>query len=252
MNEQIKQLKSLDLARVSITTVQKLLEDLPFCPVLCSLPMRHPIQRARVGVYYTREELTYPPANKVNVHMRANWAGHPLFYGVVTSDPLEALIIAGMEVVPLNNNTQPFIDVTIAEWNSTRKLRLLSVLHPCMFNHIGNNPLLKDLLNAYYQTLNGMESSLREEYDEGTKFIANEFSKIVQPENNHDYLISATFVMDTLFNATEIDGILFPSVKTRGEIGVNIVLRPSVVDEYLEMGEPFHHGFIRKEILQNY
>ncbi len=63
------------------------------------------------------------------------------------------------------------------------------------------------------------------------KLFSEEFAR--KKTSNHDYKISAAYA-DIIMNEGGLPGILYPSVPS-GYMGQNIVLRPDIVDQYLEL-----------------
>ena len=71
-----------------------------------------------------------------------------------------------------------------------------------------------------------------------TKFIAFQFSKPVNPDNDRDYIFSAFFankLLNELDNGT-IEGIYYPSVKEKLSFE-NIALKADVFDKYYKLEE---------------
>ena len=65
-------------------------------------------------------------------------------------------------------------------------------------------------------------------------FISKEFSKIVPNGHNNEYKISA-LLADMMFYEVGMDAVSYPSVKLGGQAGMNVAIRPDVVDKKLRL-----------------
>lgn len=112
-------------------------------------------------------------------------------------------------------------------------LYVLSLIcHPKVFVDSRQGEPLNDMQKHYVRMLPDYPNKeLITEFDQLVEFMAGQFAKRVPKGQNYQYMISAYFAQNGL---TTDEGILYPSVQTKGHLGFNIALRPDVKEESLE------------------
>jgi hypothetical protein len=166
------------------------------------------------------EFLKYPPAEKVTKYGRCNLPGSSVFYG--TFSMLHAL----KELKPRVGDL-----ITISTWYTDKEL---------IYRPIFRNQPTNDLHNPRtYEYNNTFEKLVREQFEPNmreivvdlTQFVADAFTKDVNPDNHRDYLFSSYFSNKILyeFEGGIIDAIYYPSVQDRLNFE-NIAIKPTAFE----------------------
>lgn len=256
--EVIRKLRDLDLSTYPYNEIHSLIQNFNSIKVIRTIIEPGAIItriRNKIG-YHSQKEMSYPPVEICNSCQRANLPRHSMFYGTIsdsTSPTVDNRAIAVSECSSLarKGKTSKGIErFTISNWISTQSLQLATIVDDKVFEDIQDNKLLKYAKEKYN------EFKLLPEYDEYARFVAEEFSKPV--DNEYEYLISAA-IADAYVNQTNFDGIMYPSVRLGGQAGMNIALKPEIVDSSLALqniGELVYyknaeHGIIIVDKLAN-
>lgn len=171
------------------------------------------------------EYLKYPKPELVLKYGRCNLRSQSVFYG-------STVILTSLnEMNPLKGDL-----ITKSVW----KLKEEKVLKICPIFHVQpkNGTVNLNSLNLeknFYELLNkNFPENTRDIVVELTKFIAFQFSKVVNQDR--DYVFSAYFANKILneFEGGTIDGIIYPSVKSNLNFE-NIALKPNVLDTYYDL-----------------
>lgn len=232
--EVIRKLRRLDLSTYPLNEVHSLIQKFNSIKVIrITIEPGALITRVRKGKGYNcQKELSYPPVEICKSCQRANLPHHSMFYGTIsdsTSSSVDNRVIAVGECSSLarKGKTSKGIErFTISNWISTQYLQLATIVDDKVFEDIQDNKLLK-LAKEKFEEFN-----LLPEYDEYARFVADEFSKPVN--NDYEYLISAA-IADEYVHQSNFDGIMYPSVRLGGQAGMNIALKPEIVDSSLAL-----------------
>jgi hypothetical protein len=172
-------------------------------------------------------QLSYPPAEFVTRYGRANEPGQSMFYASLARDATlyELRSKAGDHVA-------------ISRWSLKQNIIL---------NNAGFTSAVMQRLKSTRETLNALfEDPLK--VSPGNRlvheFLADEFTKDVSTDEEHEYKISVAISRKLLGNITgtpahitqsdRFGGILYPALAARGNSD-NVVLRPAFVDQYLQL-----------------
>jgi hypothetical protein len=173
--------------------------------------------------------LKYPPADKVKKYGRCNLKGESIFYGA----PMITTALSEM---------RPKVGDLITK--SIWKLKEEHTFKVCPIFHIQPangtfNPRTFEMQQSFYQEINkNFKGNNREAVINLTKFIAFQFSKPVNPENDRDYIFSAFFANKLLneLDGGTIEGIYYPSVKEKLSFE-NIALKAEIFDKHYILDE---------------
>jgi hypothetical protein len=216
----IAALARLDLTDKSIEHLKILLS-----PVLNWLPTRlleYPIgahfwRGVRWETWPTRvSQLSYPPADKVTRHGRANRAGEPRFYCSLGGHApfFELQLCAGQHVA-------------LSKWRARRKI---------IANHVGYTP------GNFARMGSGRVSAPWGEFETtpmmrlAHDFLAEQFSKRIEEHNEHEYKLSVAIaeLMMPRSNHGDIHALAYPAMATRANHD-NVVLWPEAVETHLAL-----------------
>lgn len=171
-------------------------------------------------------QLTYPPAEYIRNYGRANEPGQSIFYASL-----------GREATLYELRSRPGDHVAISRWRLVQRAILNNVGFTAgVMQRLRSN---RGTEGALYQDdlLTGRAANKLVH-----EFLADEFTRSVQPGREHEYKISAAISRKLLGKITEIsadlpqqvrfDGILYPALAVRGNAD-NVALLPDFVDRYL-------------------
>ena len=131
-------------------------------------------------------------------------------------------------------NTRGREYITESRWINKKPLNALSFVTDETFPNINDNVLMNNLRKQYIQN----KKNLTDNQIRLSRLINHEFTKVVV--DNIEYLISASIAHDIFYkiessNGIGWDAIIYPSVQTHGRAGLNVIIRPDVVDRCLRM-----------------
>lgn len=230
----INKLRGLDLSAYPFNEVLSLIncfDSIKFIRVKVSPGAI--ITRVRKGWgYHSRFEVSYPPVELCKQCQRATLPNNTMFYGTI-SDSKDSIIdnraIAISECSKLarqGKETYGEEEFTVSDWLLNKEIQLATIVDDFAFCEVKNNNMLKYAQDKF------KEFKLLPDFDEYARFVAEEFSKPV--EHNYEYLISAS-IADAYVNKTGLDGIMYPSVRIGGQLGMNIALKSQVSDNSLRI-----------------
>lgn len=244
----ISQLKKLDLSTYPIEQVKALVNQ--FQPKMLNITISGPlfIERLRPGSGYTkREEVTYKTGS-INDHFnRATIPGQTVFYGTVCHEDepeQNRRFIALCESSRLAKTNPPESgreEFTLSKWCLKRDIHLGVIVNDKIFEG-KSNVLLNDAKNAYKHHFTFVDAPLG--LTEYCDFVTEEFSKPVSQD--YEYMISA-IIAERMMNASGLDGIIYPSVRTKGVGGMNVALKKSCVDEALVLEQVAVMEYVQNE-----
>lgn len=204
------------------------------------------ILRARINtdgtLFNSEKELSYRPDDwAVRNYGRSSAPVRAVFYGVLGNESREAAIETVLsEIKEIFRNSDISYNIipqefycTIGAWKVIQPIKVAQVLFSKRFVN-----KIEWVHDGYVHFLENFALKLKPTQVEAIRlileFISDEFAK---PDiNTHeDYIISAAYAQ-YVFEATPLNGILYPSVRTNGH-GVNIALYPSIVDRYTALEE---------------
>lgn len=84
------------------------------------------------------------------------------------------------------------------------------------------------------------------QFDVYETFATEQFAKPVESSNDYEYIISAT-IAKMLMYASRLDGVMYPSVPSLGQYGMNVALRPDVSDDKLMLTDVNELEYIQKD-----
>ncbi|TWP24359.1 hypothetical protein ETU10_03710 [Apibacter muscae] len=171
----------------------------------------------------------------LNSFGRANCPHQVMFYGAIETTLIDkqraTAIFETSNLFRHNLDSTTGEYYTVSRWKSVEEITLVEVVfseYSC-----NNNPDIKHSYNKQIEFLQKLNLSEEDEqfFIDFLKFISDEFSKKVNIGEDYNYKISAAYTNLVLENPN-IQGIIYPSVQTASQ-GVNIVLPPKIVDDYL-------------------
>ena len=176
-----------------------------------------------------RKDLSYPPKEKVKL-ARANMDGQPMFYGAVFSNfcindnpRLTCLFETNREVL---DDMTPALVFSVVAFGFVIPV-FDSYPHPA-----------KDF-EWYYELWKELkkDDKINKEQIKVLKELSRHFSLTGEKkEEENSYAYTADFTTHLFKTHPEIDGIIYPSARLKEEgIGVNVAIRPEVIDNAFEL-----------------
>lgn len=119
--------------------------------------------------------------------------------------------------------------ITSTQWRITDDIRVACIMSANSFDGVTNNKLLENTKANFLAKFSGDFDMLNI-----AEFVKHEFSKKVQTGNESEYLLSASIANDLLYSYG-FEAVAYPYVKFGGQAGLNIAIRPDVVDSKLQL-----------------
>lgn len=242
-NEILRRLHNLDLKHASDYDVQDLLAYMIESGVLPAIQVKLPkysvITRLRLGENYnTKKDLFYRPAEECENYQRATRPGETAFYGVIADEKYRldsarvVTLVECSELMKKGTYTKGVESHVVGQWITNQDLVLWCIFSDQTFQDCSKNKLIQECKDSYDEIMNQMPN--KAESIEFSRFIAKQFFQIVRAGKEWKYKISSNFVslIQKLPNYN-IDGIIYPSGRCRGQGGVNVALFPAVADNVL-------------------
>lgn len=175
-------------------------------------------------------QLKYPPPEKVTKYGRCNLPGQSVFYGAYTR------LTAFSELKPRAGDM-----VTISHWklrDQNARLKFCPIFknQPKERNVI--NPRMLEYNNIYEKKVEGYPTHFKRQMDDLIQFVADAFTKFVNPGNDLDYIFSSYFSNKILyeFENGSIDAIYYTSVQEKLHFE-NIAIKPEVFEKLYIISE---------------
>lgn len=183
--------------------------------------------------------LSYKPQEINDKYQRASTTHKTMFYGCIVApgqDESFTRIISACEVSSLlrDDEERKAIDsvgrhkLIYSKWTVEKPIRLAAVVyHPSYYGK--GNIIFDEMYNRFNHEIKNDERISEGQKKDLLKiafFFANEFAN---PDS--DYFWSALFAEILCENGFE--GVIYPPVRTAGELGMNVALTPNVADEKL-------------------
>lgn len=236
----LKQIKDLDFSKYPYYETLELIRSLGRNAFLIfTLHPGKAMTRARPGNgFKQKSDLSYKPQQFNDTCQRASTPNKTMFYGtiieegesfeksrIIASCECSSLLRGGIDKVGIEK-------ITFGRWQIIKDINLVTILHKDIFSNPSNNPLLKELQKSHSEFIES-KPDISEHIDKIARFFAEEFSKesIV---NDYDYFISAIF-SEFVVSELEYDGIMYPSVRTSGQLGFNVAIKPEIVDNNMRL-----------------
>ncbi len=186
---------------------------------------------------HSQENLSYPPKEKVKL-ARANMDGQLMFYGAVFSNfcindnpRLTCLLETNKEV--LDDTFVGKKDLTYSLWLNKREINLFVIPVFDSYPHPAKD------FEWYYELWKELmqDDRINKEQINVLKELSRHFSLTGEKkEEENSYAYTADFTTHLFKTHPEIDGIIYPSVRLKEEgIGVNVAIRPEVIDDAFEL-----------------
>lgn len=231
----ITDLKKLKLDTNPVNDVTRLLSqvgDIGYMSV--NLHKGASIIRARPnnkdGRFVKKSDFSFKPPKFNTTYQRASTPFQTMFYGCILPEVIEpgelenARVIGALESMPwLRNKTESgYEKISFGRWFVEEDLKLIAIIHKD--SYYSKSSYTRELVNAYQKFISQQDANLTAKSLKFQYFLADEFSKEIK--THQDYMISAIFSEVVVNNKNhEIDGILYPSVRTAGE-GFNVAIKP--------------------------
>ena len=227
----LTELKSLDLSSYPIDRATRLLSELKGNAILVTVlqPGNEIYRMRRKFGYRNKDDFSYKDEKDCKWAQRASLRGETAFYGIIgennkTQTPsAEYVGLCECSNLLWDTNIEKGVEEnSVGRWLVTKPLRLVSMVHPTVYKDI-DNPWLVAIKREYnkYRFNDG--------FDTIQKFFCDEFSKPVNREQDYNYLISALFTK-RMVSEYGFDGIVYPSQRCGGKVGLNIALSKPAVD----------------------
>jgi len=261
--EIIKALDELDLSSYPYDEVKRLVSLFQPKVLRLTITAGAIIERIRPDVnVYERKDVSYRPADKNVKPQRATLPKKTAFYGTISheSDPLYnnryMALLEASELLKAGKDAEGTEQYTLSRWFTNDPIRLAVFVHDTVYPDVYNNVLLDMAKREFERSRTSFVDAIQ--FDDYEKYVTEQFAKPVVPPHDYEYIISAT-IADMLMHASQLDGIIYPSVPSLGEFGMNVALRKDVADdkmvlqevnelEYKQEGGEGRFSFIKKAI----
>lgn len=237
--ETIENLKALDLNSNPEKEIRELLTHLfAFGIPIITTDYNYPkiIERAvnntdKEPEFSTKSRISFKPAALNTTYQRASTPKNTMFYASVipegdlsSSEIQYARITGAWETVDiLRENKDGERVVTFGQWQIQEQISVMTIFDPNKDYEIAYINEVRDFYNS--QTLPEELNQLRNDV---LGYLASEFSKVVEKDSNHDYMISG--ILTELAISNGVDGVLYPSVQGSGA-GLCLALHPRVMNK---------------------
>lgn len=232
----IAALNKLDLSSSPYKEVRHMVEQFSFKHLRITIPAGTLIERIRPDVnVYERKDVTYRPADQNDKPQRATLPSKTAFYGTIchTKDALANMrVITLLESSKLCNSDMQAAGVeqfTLSRWRTNSDLHLIVFAHESVYPAVNNNKMLVEA-KAVMKKAMLLDSVMQDDGYE--QYVTEQFAKSVADDCNYEYIISAT-IADHLMYTMQVDGIMYPSVASGGQYGMNVALRDDIADSRL-------------------
>lgn len=172
--------------------------------------------------------LKYPPADKVSQYGRCNF-------------PKQSVLYSSFLQFTAMNECQPRVGDLITE--STWRVKNNHTLTYCpIFKNQPSNNVINirsfEINEIFKKKLKEFPEYERKKIDILVQFVADVFTKVVNPNNHFNYIFSSYFSNKILndFENGSIDAIYYPSVKEKLSFE-NLAIKPEVFDNKYELIE---------------
>lgn len=250
VNQAITILKSIDLKTAEDKkAIVDEISKIGYIPYLITrLPPGKPVYRARPnngGEFGIVKDLSYVPPEKNRIYKRASTPDNTMFYGAIRSEKEDGLMSISENVVLLCEASKLYRNrdiieedtelLTFGRWILTKEIPIISIIQHEGFKD--ESEWLKNFRTDYKRFIRQFPT-IRNQIIKITNFIADEFAKPVEDEENFNYKISAVFTEHILNNAKSnglnIGGVLYPSRQAEGS-GLCVAIHPDWVNECMEL-----------------
>lgn len=239
--EIIASLEKLNLSSYPYDEVKRLVSQ--FQPKILRLTISSGaiIERIRPDVdVFERQEVSYRPANKNKRTQRATLPHKTAFYGTIchNEDPLyknrQIALLESSKLLKNGKNAEGTEHYTISRWQTNDSLKLAVFVHDSIYPDVNNNKLLSMAKDAFLKYRSFLDEPLQ--FDVYEKYVTEQFAKPVDSLKDYEYIITAT-IAEMLMFASRVDGVMYPSVPSLGQYGMNVALRPDIADAKLVLRE---------------
>lgn len=238
--EACERLENLDVRNSSVEDVRHLFETVENIPAItATMNTGTRIHRTRMGRgYYQPWQLTYKNPRLCTSMQRASLPNESVFYGCLADNQsrLEyGRMIGLLECSKLAKDMEGFGReyVTASVWEVISPIRVISFITDQTYIGVRN---LSEQVKNFIQLYRDRHKNVGDIERRVGRVIDREFCKDV--EDCRDYLITATLTHDMLSDSGEdFDAVIYPSVKTRGDLGLNIAIKLDAADSKLRL----HH-----------
>ena len=183
-----------------------------------------------------KESFGCKPAELVNDFQRASIPHESVFYGAVgDSNSEDGDFIAMLETSKLHRDklARGQEVIYVSRWRVTKEIDPALICHPNVYVDSRSNGFVNEMQRNYKRRLPDcrVEKDFIPTFDMLVEFVARQFAKRVREGENFQYMISAYFAH---FSLKKDEGIIYPSVQSKGRLGYNVALKQDVVDNNLE------------------
>lgn len=239
----LKEINDADFSVLSYKRLLNALQSLQIIPfVTANLKKGFHIERARINnpnqIFYSEHEISYrTDYQNIKKYGRANEPYFPLFYGAFQSDIIEhPRLVSLFETSEIFRNLDTeevdeadFI-MTVGKWEIKEDIEVVEIVFD--EESIKNSPNIKRSYDFQVKNLTEKLPGQKDKIEKILTFFSNQFAK-KEIKSHFDYMVSAAYA-DLAINYRNHMGLTYPSVKTDYQ-GQNVVLTPSVVENYLEL-----------------
>ena len=245
----IKALRSLDLSSYPYDEVKTLVSK--FAPKILGIwiPKGQLIERIRPDTdVFERKGVSYRPAEHNTKPQRATLPGKTAFYGTLshmvepTWNTRYVSLLEASKLYrkgPQENGGETY---TWSRWMVADKIHLGVVVDETVFASATHNPLLQMARQEWIKGKAFTDGAMQS--DEYNTFVVSQFSKMVS--NDYEYIVSAT-IAEMMMDASKFDGVIYPPVQAAGDYGMNVAIRPDVVNSKLMLTDVSEMEYVQEK-----
>lgn len=248
--EAVEQLAQLDLKTTSELEIRKLYEVIEYLPaMIVTIPSDLIITRVRMGHHLGRTELSYPPVSVCKKMQRSSLAGESAFYASLSDshNHLEHSRAIGLSecssLAREGKDSKGREYVTVSQWINKKPLRVISFMTDSTFALVENrSKFIESIAEAFKESYNRYTDVQKNVI----RIIDEDFCKTVEDGCNYEYKRTAILAHDMIYDSEyNLDGIVYAPVHMEGRFGINLMLKPTSVDEKLELYKVAHGGYYK-------
>lgn len=248
--EAVRHLAEMDLKQVSVFDIRRMfeiIEDLP--AITATIQADTIISRVRMGYHLQKNELKYPPVSLCRKIQRASLPGESAFYACLSDSQQhleheraiglsECSTLAREGILSVGRE-----HMTISQWHIKKPLHVISFVTDKTFATVEQRSkhicILSDAFNETYHTLTDVQKEV-------IRIIDEDFCKVAKED--YEYKRTAILAHDMLYDSQyDLDAIVYAPVHMEGRFGINVMIKPTSVDDKLELYRVLHCSYYKNK-----
>jgi len=238
----IYEIKNANFEKLSFNKLFRKIQSLQFTPFPTTILRKgYYIERARINkpneIFVSESDISYrTDFENITKYGRANTIGNSLFYGSFESKDIElARFVSLLEISEIfrnledNSITDTNFIMTVGKWKILSDIKVAEVVFD--EESIKNSEEIQKSFEYHIKLLKKDHPKHIDKIELILRFFSNQFAK-KKINTHHDYMVSAIYSYLAIENG--LRGVKYPSVRADYK-GHNIVLSPTIVENYLDL-----------------